>query len=151
MSETNLTKMALGTVQFGRDYGISNNRGQMSEFEVAQILSRAKSAEICLFDTAPAYGDSQVLLGKYLPKDGVKITTKIDAISENVITRDSIKRCDERLTQSLAELKRPNVYGLLVHHAGDLLKPGSDYLYQWLIDIKGKNYVENIGVSVYTP
>jgi len=151
MTETKSNKMALGTVQFGQAYGISNNRGQLPEFEVAEILLRARSAEICLFDTAPAYGSSQVLLGKYLPEDRVKITTKVDAISEDTITRNSVKKCSEKFFQTLEQLQRVSVYGLLLHNAGDLLKPGSDHLYQWLIELKGKKCVEKIGVSAYTP
>ena len=70
-----------------------------------EILLRARSAEICLFDTAPAYGSSQVLLGKYLPEDGVKITTKVDAISEDTITRNSVKKCSEKFSQTLEQLQ----------------------------------------------
>ena len=37
-----LEKLALGTVQFGLNYGISNSVGQVSEREVTSILNFAK-------------------------------------------------------------------------------------------------------------
>ena len=37
------TKLSLGSVQFGIDYGISNKLGQVSEKTVAVILKRQKN------------------------------------------------------------------------------------------------------------
>ncbi|MBL4909646.1 MAG: aldo/keto reductase, partial [Alteromonadaceae bacterium] len=39
-------KLALGTVQFGCDYGVSNNQGQVSLQEVNNILSLATEVGI---------------------------------------------------------------------------------------------------------
>ena len=47
-------KIALGTVQFGIDYGISNNTGKTPFDEVNKILDIAKNYGINTIDTAHA-------------------------------------------------------------------------------------------------
>jgi hypothetical protein len=56
-------KLALGTVQFGRPYGIANQSGQVSRAEAKVILALARSAGIDTLDTAIAYGESETCLG----------------------------------------------------------------------------------------
>ena len=58
-----MSKIALGTVQFGIDYGINSENGQVRPEEVRSILNYAHSQNIDLLDTAPAYGNSEKVLG----------------------------------------------------------------------------------------
>ena len=58
-----MSKIALGTVQFGTDYGINSTHGKVQLDEVERILNYAKSEGIELLDTAPAYGNSEQILG----------------------------------------------------------------------------------------
>ena len=58
-----MSKIALGTVQFGIDYGINSENGQVRPEEVRCILNYAHSKDIDLLDTAPAYGSSEKVLG----------------------------------------------------------------------------------------
>ena len=55
-------KLALGTVQFGLDYGISNRQAQTSLEEARSIVDRGLDAGLDLLDTAPAYGVSEAVL-----------------------------------------------------------------------------------------
>ena len=55
-------KLALGTVQFGLNYGISNTVGKVSDHELQQILRVAADAGIALLDTAQAYYSSVITL-----------------------------------------------------------------------------------------
>jgi aryl-alcohol dehydrogenase-like predicted oxidoreductase len=57
-------KLALGTVQFGLPYGVSNHSGQTPLHEAERIVELARTSAISLLDTAMAYGDSEVRLGK---------------------------------------------------------------------------------------
>ena len=50
-----VNKLVLGTVQFGLDYGINNQFGQVHQDEVGQILRWAKKSGINTFDTSSAY------------------------------------------------------------------------------------------------
>ena len=45
-------KIALGTVQFGLDYGVTNQDGQVTIEEVESILDFAKISGIDTLDTA---------------------------------------------------------------------------------------------------
>jgi aryl-alcohol dehydrogenase-like predicted oxidoreductase len=47
-----VNKLVLGTVQFGLDYGINNQFGQVHQDEVGQILRWAKKSGINTFDTS---------------------------------------------------------------------------------------------------
>ena len=59
------SKIALGTAQFGLDYGISNNGGQTPKKEVARILQLAKQKGITVLDTAFLYGVSEEVIGAH--------------------------------------------------------------------------------------
>ena len=69
-------KLALGTAQFGMDYGISNKFGKPSPDDITNILNFAESHGIKCIDTAPIYGNSEKLLGKNNPNIGQLISLK---------------------------------------------------------------------------
>src|SRR5690625_6191821 len=56
-------KIGLGTVQFGMEYGISNQSGQTPPNEVSAILASFRKKGGNLIDTAIAYGSSEIVLG----------------------------------------------------------------------------------------
>ena len=56
-------KLAIGSAQFGLDYGVSNNTGKVPNQEVNKILNVAKKSGINFLDTAIAYGNSESSLG----------------------------------------------------------------------------------------
>ena len=77
-----MTRLGLGTVQFGQDYGMFNRGGRPSEREVAAILARAAGVGVGYIDTAPAYGDAEVLVGRYLPAaHDIRIVTKLSPLT----------------------------------------------------------------------
>ena len=60
------SKLTLGTVQFGMNYGIANTQGKPSFEKVCGILAAAYENGIRFLDTAAGYGDSEIVLGKAL-------------------------------------------------------------------------------------
>ena len=62
-------KLALGSAQFGMEYGIANQHGKVSLKEASSIISLCRLVGIDTVDTAMAYGDSEVSLGKLGTKD----------------------------------------------------------------------------------
>ena len=56
-------RIALGTAQFGLDYGVANQAGQISPSAAKAILSLATKNELDTLDTAIAYGNSEAVLG----------------------------------------------------------------------------------------
>ena len=143
-------KLALGTVQFGLDYGISNRQAQTSLEEARSIVDRGLDAGLDLLDTAPGYGVSEAVLGEILGDRAPRIVTKTPQFRRQRIERKDGRLLRESLFRSLEHLRRERVYGLLVHAADDLLKPGGEWLYATMVDLREEGLVQRLGVSVYT-
>ena len=73
-------KLALGTVQFGIDYGAFNAQGKTPLSEVRAILARAKAAGIATLDTARAYGEAEAVLATAKAPGEFDIITKCPAL-----------------------------------------------------------------------
>lgn len=136
-------KVALGSVQFGCDYGISNQSGQVDSLSLQQILDYAHDKGIELIDTAPAYGNSEKNLGKQLAAKNFSFVSKIppDCQLENIVT------CCQT---SLHHLKSKKLYGLMLHHGEQLLSHDGDKIYQQLQLTKERGLTDKIGCSVYS-
>ncbi|NQY62761.1 MAG: aldo/keto reductase [Alteromonadaceae bacterium] len=139
-------KLALGTAQFGLNYGISNQQGQVALSEIEKILLFAKSVGITTLDTASAYGESENILGKLSISQDFDIVSKISALKEDE------KNIAAYLTNSLHSLNSKQLNAVMFHNADDLLT--SPYAKQRFLDLiqqKKQGKVKKIGVSVYTP
>jgi aryl-alcohol dehydrogenase-like predicted oxidoreductase len=143
-------KLALGTVQFGLGYGIANTQGKTPRDEVVRILGLAKKEGIAVLDTAALYGSSEEVLGDCLPTShGFRIVTKTPQFRKPQITPEDARHLRNTFTDSLQKLGQPRVYGLLVHHADDLLADGGEYLMDAMLELKAAGRVAKVGVSVY--
>jgi len=143
-----MSKIALGTVQFGIDYGVNSVAGQVDPKEVKKIFSYAHSTNIGLLDTAPAYGNSEKILGR-VNVSNFKVVTKTRHFDSLEINNNDVKLLNNDFHHSLKDLKQDSVYGVLVHNADDLLKPGSEKLFDQLKELKQAEKIVKIGVSVY--
>ena len=143
-----MSKIALGTVQFGIDYGINSENGQVQPEEVRSILNYAHSQNIDLLDTAPAYGNSEKVLG-VTNVQNFKVVTKTRHFESFEIKNTDVKLLNNDFHHSLKDLKQHSVYGVLIHDADDLLKPGSEKLFDKLQELKQAEKIVKIGVSVY--
>ena len=144
----NRSKLALGTVQFGIDYGVNSTEGQVEPKEVENILHYARSKGIDLLDTAPAYGSSEKVLGE-VNAQNFKIVTKTRHFDSLEINDNDINLLNNDFYHSLECLKQDSVYGVLVHNADDLLKPGSEKIFKQLQELKYAKKIVKTGVSVY--
>lgn len=143
-------KLGLGTVQFGLDYGISNRHGQTPLEEVRSILQTAADAGIRLLDTASHYGESETVLGRTLPEThNFQIVTKTPSFRKNRIGEAEARELKKSFQQSLDLLKQESLYGLMIHHADDLLAPGGEYLFEAMQVLREKGLVEKVGASIY--
>ncbi len=141
-------KIALGTVQFGLDYGVANKVGQVDLYEVERILWLAEENGFDVLDTAVAYGTSEEVLGK-AGVDGFRIVTKLPTLSAD---QSNIARwVRDQVEASLRRLGQKKLYGLLLHRTQDLLGSKGMQLIQALADLKKDGVVEKIGVSIYSP
>ncbi len=137
------SKLALGTVQFGIDYGINNTRGKVPIEEVKEILRLCANQGIKVLDTAVNYGDSEIVLGKALNglENSFKIVSKlpdIDGISVVSTVNESINR-----------LKMNPLYAYLFHSYKHFKKNSTAY--DQLFALKNQGQIEKIGFSLYDP
>ena len=143
-----MSKIALGTAQFGLPYGISNVNGQVERAEINQIFKQARTAGITMLDTAIAYGNSEENIGA-TDSEGFEVVTKLPPLTGAVTSVSQWVR--SQIENSLTKLKRNSVYGLLLHNPADLLGVYGDELYASLALLKEEGLVEKIGISIYTP
>jgi aryl-alcohol dehydrogenase-like predicted oxidoreductase len=125
-------QLALGTVQFGLDYGVSNPSGKVHIDEVGRILDFARQSGIKVLDTAQAYGDSERVLGQF------------NLSSFSVISK---MMQDGHLEESLANLKLPAIHAVMFHREDDV----HDLSWNQFEKYKTQKLVNKIGVSVYSP
>lgn len=138
-----ISKLSLGTVQFGLDYGISNKDGQPSQDDVNEIIKYVDENGINCYDTAQVYGNSEIVLGTSLLDIEKKLV--ISKLKSKVFREDIF----ENIYCSLENLNIKSLFALLLHD--------SDILYSWtdedtvkvdkLID---SNKIKYFGVSIYT-
>lgn len=144
-------KLALGTVQWGRPYGIANHTGQPTSDEVGRILDLAYVSGVALLDTAHGYGTAEAVLGRWAAGKRFRLVTKVPRIAGRKLDAETIAGVESQFRESLRRLGVSTVYGLLLHHADDLDLDGADELWAMLSHLKAAGLVEKIGVSVYHP
>jgi aryl-alcohol dehydrogenase-like predicted oxidoreductase len=138
------SKLALGTVQFGLNYGITNQTGQLSIDEAKDILDFAKEKNIITLDTAALYGSSEKVLGEIGVNDYLIIT-------KTTPLKDDVDEVINNFSKSLENLNRNQLEGLLVHDIGDIENKNFDLLFEKLNALKEMKLVNKIGFSTYTP
>ena len=143
-------KIGLGAVQFGVNYGVSNTHGKTTKYEVSQILQFAYENGISLIDTATSYGSSENILGEVVTNDDWRFVTKTPHFSDNCLNSTHVNQLKESFNQSLFNLRKKNIYGLLLHSCDDLLKPGGELIFREMERLRENGKVKKIGVSAYS-
>ncbi len=136
-------KLALGTVQFGMNYGIQTN-GQPKIKQSIEILNKAYAAGICCFDTASAYGTAEKVLGEFLRQPQIE-AEKLSVISKFNLNIEELESC---INQSLCRLGIDCLDGYMFHDANNIFDPAA---VSALEGLKIKGLTRKIGVSIYTP
>ena len=139
-------KLALGTVQFGLDYGVANTDGEMDTTTMTSILQQAWAKGIDTLDTAISYGESEKRLGMTNVKDW-RIVTKLPEIP-NECTNINTWILNQ-VQKSLLRLGVTRISALLLHRPDQLLESNGVEIWKALQDLKQKNIVKKIGFSVY--
>ena len=143
-----INRLALGTVQFGLDYGIVNKSGRVRPDEVASILNVAADHGIDLLDTAISYGESERVLGVMGVADW-KIVSKLPPVPDGI--SDVPAWIKNQIERSLVRLGAKRLYGLLLHRPDQLIGPFGPLLLEALEGMKREGLVQKIGISVYAP
>ena len=138
-----ISKLSLGTVQFGLDYGIANSSGQPTQDSVNQIIEYLYNNKVNCFDTAQAYGNSEEVLGK-----AIKNKSQLHVISK-LKSDIFISNAIENVEESLQNLNISSLYALLLHDS-ELLYKWSDEYDQIIQELKNRDKIKYFGVSIYT-
>lgn len=145
-------RLGLGTAQFGMDYGVTNSTGRVGAAEVGHILGLAAELGVHTLDTAAAYGESEATLGAALWQGHpFRIVTKCPPLEGERIGPAQVAEVAAVFARSLERLRQPSVYGLLLHRAFDLCRPGGELLAGMLKDLVRQGLVAKIGASLNAP
>lgn len=144
----NIGRLALGSAQFGLDYGIANQRGKVGAEEIALILSEARRQGLNTIDTAIAYGDSEKNLGAAGVADW-HLVSKLPAVPED--GTDVSAWVSQQIEGSLKRLNVRRLCGLLLHRPEQLLGNRGELIWRALEEVKARGLTSKIGASIYDP
>lgn len=134
-----ISKMSLGTVQLGMDYGINNSVGRPDEATAHELLKTALDGGVSVLDTASAYGGSEAVIGGFLkqcPQYKPIIVTKC-------MTCEGALRAQAE--NSLAKLGISKIPVLMLHREDDMF----DYAVQGTLKrLKAEGLIGYAGVSL---
>ena len=139
-----MNKLALGTAQFGLDYGVTNSKGKVQVEEVELILGCAKENSINTLDTAASYGNSEEVLGSIGISD-------FQIITKTIPLKNGVDEVIKHFKQSLTFLNKSSVNGLLIHNINEIEHKNFNTLFKELTELKRQGLVNKIGFSIYTP
>ena len=134
------SKIILGTVQFGMEYGINNAVGKPSPEQVFEMLEYASSQDVHILDTADTYGDAIQLLGEYnkTHENTFAVNTKFRSTKQPIITQ---------LLNSLEMLHIKTIDTYYFHNYTDIVN-SPEIIYE-LVLLKQDHLIRKIGASIY--
>ena len=135
-----MSKIVLGTVQFGVNYGINNTSGQVSLDEVCKILKIALDQGIQTLDTSSGYGASEIVLGKAIKETN----TAFNIVSKYPRNDESVRSTFEK---SISNLRVDSLYGYLVHHF-DFYQEKPE-IFDEMTALKNEGKIKRVGFSLY--
>lgn len=152
-----VSRLTLGTVQLGMDYGISNNSGQPSAEESFGILKMAMETGINTLDTSPHYGNAEQLLGEWRSgcpaAQSMQVVTKF-RISDHHLGNAKAAREEviASIRTSLAALSIPQIPCCLFHKGKDQpVAQALEILPAIITELQELGLIDTGGFSVYYP
>ena len=143
-------KLCLGTAQFGMNYGITNQMGKPKDNEIDLIIESALNNNIFYFDTANAYGKSEIILGnKLVNNKNIKFITKFNSEVENSFSKEVINKLENNFESTLKRLKTNSIDSFLIHNPYDMKRKNNHLLINWLHRLKSQGKINRIGISIY--
>lgn len=144
-----VSRLALGTVELGMAYGLgaSGAAAPPAAQEADRLVRTAVEHGVNLFDTAPAYGESERVLGRILSgldHDKLLVATKIGPF-DGAITAAAIGRS---LDDSRRRLRRERLDLVQIHNA-TAAQLNDSPLMEILVRAREAGAIGAIGASVY--
>lgn len=144
---SNLSCIVLGTAALGMGYGFGDSE-KPSQEEVFRIFELAKDVGVNNFDTAPAYGDAEMLFGKYLQSRfgcSMQIWTKLS----NLVVDGSLnKNALTSVEKSLTHFSGQPIRFLQWHNWSSQAERNPYFLELWKL-LRADDRISNLGASTY--
>ncbi len=145
-----ISRLTLGTVQFGLHYGIANKSGQPSYETARDIIACAYEAGVNCLDTAAAYGTSEEVIGKALTElgiaDKVIIATKIHHLEPGLSVSEADAAVEQCITTSRRRLRLEVLPICMFHIESNFLEYAES-----LAKMKERGLIKHVGSSTMTP
>lgn len=122
-----LSRLMLGTAQFGMPYGVANRSGQPSNDEVLAIVTAAFEGGVTCFDTAATYGTSEEVLGQALHGLGIAhrvvVVTKVRPLTdaERLDSGSASRAIEQSVANSRQRLRLDCLPFVLFHREEDAI------------------------------
>lgn len=148
--------LMLGTVQLGMAYGVANKTGRPDDGEARRLLCGALDGGVRRIDTARAYGDAELRIGKLLPRratDEIFIVSKLRPLSDcpdDAPAREINGHVDASVYGSCRDLGRSCIDVMMFHRVEDMFRWKGVALTR-LDELQARGVIGAIGVSVYRP
>ena len=150
-----ISKITLGTVNFGMNYGLRREeKNQISEKNAVELIKKSLEYGINCFDTSPDYGNAEKILGKTLKlQKNILIATKV-RIEENILKDNSSNErtfefVKKSIDKSRKNLRKDQLDFLQIHSPSKRIIK-NPYLKDIFLNFKLKKNINTIGVTVYT-
>ena len=145
--------LRLGTVQFGLDYGINNQKKPSVQDSIA-MLDYATQNGISRLDTAFAYGTAESVVGEFLKKKTIS-REKLN-ISSKLVPNIMDEVAPENYEAKVLELIRGQLKTLNTDYLDVYLYHSARYVYNEALlsalqTVKKEGLAKKVGVSVYEP
>ncbi len=152
-------RLTLGSAQWGMPYGIANRSGPPSGNELVAMLERAQAAGVGTIDTARAYGESEVSIGRALrgqffqeAGQGFRIVTKLDPSvhTPGLDILETFDRVNASLMRSREALGLDVLPTVLLHRFAHRHACGGK-LWRLLLTERDAGRIGALGISAATP
>ena len=151
-----ISKISLGTVQLGVEYGVANQSGKPSKELAHKIISSCHRHNVRLYDTADAYGDSQKVVGQYFKKHRTgleSIVTKLsilDDLPDDASAKVIKQYVCSSVYKSCHELGMNSLDFLLLHRFEHRFKY-NEAIWRELVTLRDNGVIKALGVSIVSP
>jgi aryl-alcohol dehydrogenase-like predicted oxidoreductase/spore coat polysaccharide biosynthesis protein SpsF (cytidylyltransferase family) len=149
-------EMALGTVQLGVPYGITNRSGQPSREDAVRMVHHALAHGVTALDTARGYGEAEDVVGAALQgawRSRAHVVTKLDPLAgvpadaSAAVVRAAVAAS---VKASCAALGSSTLATLLLHRWAHRTAWGGA-AWEELLALRAAGVIGVLGASVYDP
>lgn len=134
----------IGSAQFDSKYGFLKKK--LDKKDLIKILANF-DAKLKYIETSPNYNNAEALIGNFLLKK-VRIISKINSFNFNNIEKN-ISEFKKNFENSLKNLKKNEIYGLLLHNSEDINCKNIEKLFKIIDEYKKQKLIKKFGYSSY--